>query len=85
VAAKLGPGEVVRTGDAGGPNVAGKSRQEVDDRIVNSLSEPPDPLTRANLPRLQREHAKQYNERYHELYGTEGGGQPATRRGMVKE
>jgi hypothetical protein len=68
VAGTLRPGEAVRTGDAGGPNLAGASREEVKRQILSSLSEDPDPLTNHHLPRSQREHARQYNELYHELY-----------------
>jgi hypothetical protein len=68
VAAKLRPGEVVRTGDAGGPNVAGQTQEQVKEQILSSLSEEPDPISNQKLPRAQREHARQYNELYHNLY-----------------
>lgn len=71
VAAKLRPGEVVRTGDAGGPNLAGRSQEDVKEQILSSLSEAPDPITNQKLPRVHREHARQYNELYHNLYRDE--------------
>lgn len=59
-------GEVVRTGTAGGPNAAGRTRQEVKAAVVTSLSEDPEPVDGQPLPRAQREHAKQYFKLFRE-------------------
>jgi hypothetical protein len=53
-------GESVRIGEAGGPNVAGKSREEIKEAVISSLSREPDALQDGTLTREQREHAKQY-------------------------
>jgi hypothetical protein len=57
-------GESVRVGDAGGNNVAGKSREAVKEAVQASLAKDPDALDEVNLPRDQREHAKQYFEKF---------------------
>jgi hypothetical protein len=57
-------GEAVRVGDAGGNNVSGKSKEEVKEAIQGSLAKDPDALEDVNLPRDQREHAKQYFEKF---------------------
>lgn len=57
-------GEAVRTGSAGGPNRAGKSLEDVKDQIESSLNKDADPLIDTRLPRKEREHAKQYFERF---------------------
>ncbi len=64
VRGKPRPGEAVRTGDADGPNVAGVSRETVKEEILNAVSKDPDPLVDQQLPRAQREQAKQYFERF---------------------
>jgi chemotaxis protein histidine kinase CheA len=64
VRGKPRPGEAVRTGDADGPNVAGVSRETVKAEIQNAVSKDPDPLVDQQLPRAQREQAKQYFERF---------------------
>jgi hypothetical protein len=57
-------GESVRVGDAGGNNVAGRSREAVKEAVQASLAKDPDALDEVNLPRDQREHAKQYFEKF---------------------
>jgi ABC-type transporter Mla subunit MlaD len=57
-------GEAVRVGDAGGNNVAGKSKEAVKEAIQGALAKDPDALEDVNLPRDQREHAKQYFEKF---------------------
>ena len=57
-------GESVRIGDAGGPNVAGKSREEVKEAVISSLNREPDALQDGTLTREQREHAKQYFQKF---------------------
>jgi len=60
----LQPGEAVRTGSVGGPNRAGRSLEDVKDQISSNLSEDADPLIDVKLPRKERQHAKQYFERF---------------------
>ncbi len=60
VGTKPQAGQAVRTGVAGGPNIAGMSREEVRSEIAERLSQEPDPLTNQRLPRKQREHARDY-------------------------
>lgn len=57
-------GESVRIGDAGGKNIAGKSLQEVRQEMQSAAAKDPDALNEQNLPREQREHAKQYFEKF---------------------
>ncbi|MBC8875387.1 MAG: hypothetical protein H8E44_38675 [Planctomycetes bacterium] len=57
-------GEAVRTGSAGGPNRAGRSFEEVKEQISSELSEDADPLVDVRLPRKERDHAKEYFQRY---------------------
>jgi hypothetical protein len=66
VRGKVQPGEIVRAGDAGGPNRPGRSSQEVKELISSNLSEESDPLTEVRLPRKEREHATQYFQRFRE-------------------
>ena len=66
VAAQPQAGEAIRTGDADGPNLAGRSQQQVREEIQSALSRASDPLTDQRLPRDQREHARQYFERFHQ-------------------
>ena len=56
-------GEAVKVGDAGGKNVAGKSKEAVKEAIEGSLKKDPEALEDVTLPRDQREHAKQYFEK----------------------
>lgn len=64
VGAKPKAGEAFRSGYADGPNVAGKTRQEVQQEVKSALSTDPEPLTNQRLPRAQREQARQYFEQY---------------------
>jgi hypothetical protein len=64
VGAKPQAGESVRVGDAMGPNIAGASQQEVKEEIASSFSEDADPLVNRNLPRREREQAKEYFQNY---------------------
>jgi len=64
VAGKARPGESVRTGDADGKNIAGKSLQEVKAELQSAAARDPDALNEQNLPREQRDHAKQYFEKF---------------------
>ncbi len=63
VSADPKPGEAVRVGDADGPNVAGKAREEIKKAIAGETSEDPDPLSQQTLPRHEREQTKEYFER----------------------
>jgi len=53
-------GQSVRIGDAGGPNIPGRSREDVKAEIMGSISREPDALEDGALSREQKEHAKQY-------------------------
>jgi hypothetical protein len=64
VAADPKPGESVRVGDAGGPNKAGRTTESVKEEIQAALAKEPDALEDVTLPRDQREHARQYFERF---------------------
>jgi hypothetical protein len=64
VRAKPEAGESVRLGDAIGPNVPGASQQSVEDEITSSFSEAADPVINRNLPRREREQAKEYFQNY---------------------
>ncbi len=66
VRGKPQPGEVVRGGDADGPNVVGRSVQEVRQAIEAKAQSTDDPQVNVKLPRNQRDHAKQYFERFRE-------------------
>ena len=57
-------GEAVRVGDAGGNNIAGRSKESVKEAVVGALAKEPDALEDVNLPRDQREHAKQYFDKF---------------------
>jgi hypothetical protein len=57
-------GESVRVGDAGGKNIAGQSKEAVKEAVQAALTKDPDALEEVNLPRDQREHAKQYFEKF---------------------
>lgn len=64
VRAKPKAGEAVMTGVADGPNRKGLSREAVKQEMESSLREDSDPLSNQPLPRTQREHAKEYFERF---------------------
>jgi hypothetical protein len=59
-------GESVRVGTAQGKNVAGQSKEAVKEAVQAELAKDPDALETVNLPRDQREHAKQYFEKFRE-------------------
>jgi DNA repair exonuclease SbcCD ATPase subunit len=59
-------GETVVSGSADGNNVSGKSISEVREIVRSSFSKTSDPLENQNLPRSQREHARQYFENLRE-------------------
>lgn len=63
VGAKPRKGEAVRTGSADGPNMAGRTLEDVKQELNASKVEDDDPLTDVRLPKSQREHARQYFER----------------------
>ncbi|QDU92994.1 hypothetical protein [Lignipirellula cremea] len=60
VRGKTRPGEAIRTGDADGPNIAGRSQESVREAIESAGGEETDPLTSQRLPRNVREHAREY-------------------------
>jgi hypothetical protein len=64
VAADPKNGESVRIGDAGGKNIAGRSKESVKEEVQASLAKDPDALDEVNLPRDQREHARQYFQKF---------------------
>ena len=55
-------GEAIRVGDASGPNVAGKSREQIKAEIAGALSEDPDPVNQQRLPKREREQTREYFE-----------------------
>jgi hypothetical protein len=59
-------GEAVRTGTAGGPNMAGKTAEGVKEALNSGTVEEDDPLVNQRLPKSQREHARQYFDRLRE-------------------
>ena len=56
-------GAAVKVGDAGGPNRAGKSTEDIKEQIMSSLNKDSDPLTDQRLPRSQQDHVKEYYQR----------------------
>jgi hypothetical protein len=66
VGAKPQQGEAVRVGDADGPNMAGRTLEEVQAELNSATAEEDDPLTNQRLPRSQKDHAKQYFEKLRE-------------------
>jgi hypothetical protein len=57
-------GKSVKIGDAGGKNVKGKTSIEVRQEIIKNLGKDPDAQDETALPREQREHSKQYFEKF---------------------
>jgi chemotaxis protein histidine kinase CheA len=57
---KMKKGETVYGGQVGGENRKGTSQVEVQDAVLASLSEEPEPLDDTPLPKLQREHTREY-------------------------
>ncbi len=64
VAGKPKAGESIRTGDAGGKNIKGKTLQEAKVELQSAVDKDPDALNEQTLPREQRDHAKQYFEKF---------------------
>ncbi len=63
VKGRLQRGETVKTGDADGPNLPGSSAAEARELIKSEMSRQTDPLEDQQLPRSQREQAKEYFEK----------------------
>jgi hypothetical protein len=57
-------GQAVKVGEAGGPNQAGLSLEEVKAQIIESLGREADSLTDQRLPRSQQDHVKEYYQRF---------------------
>ncbi len=57
-------GRSVKIGDAGGKNVKGKTSIELRQEITKNLGKDPDAQDETALPREQREHSKQYFEKF---------------------
>lgn len=57
-------GKSVRIGDADGKNVAGKTRQQILAEVKASSAKDPDAQVETALPRDQREHSKQYFDKF---------------------
>lgn len=53
-------GRGIIAGFADGPNRKGVTREELQDAVLNTLTEESDPLENQSLPRTEREHAQQY-------------------------
>jgi len=66
VGARPKAGEAVGVGDAGGANIAGLTKKQAQAEVSSSMSKDSDPLTNQRLPRSQRDHAKEYFERFRE-------------------
>lgn len=66
VGTKPKKGEAVRTGTAGGPNMAGRTTAELKQELNSGKVEQDDPLVNQRLPKSQREHARQYFDRLRE-------------------
>ncbi len=60
VAQNVQKGEVVRSGFANGPNMAGQSQESVKEEILSSKPEGADPIDTTRLPRTEREHLREY-------------------------
>ena len=65
VRGKVKPGEAVVSGTAAGPNRAGKSVEDVKNLVNSNLSKETDPMVDVRLPRKERQHAREYFDRYH--------------------
>ena len=62
VKGKLQRGQTVITGTADGNNISGRSVSEARELIRAEMSKDADPLENQQLPKSQREHARQYFE-----------------------
>jgi len=56
-------GRGVVAGFADGPNRKGVSREEIKDAVLGAISDKSDPLENQALPRVERDHARQYFDR----------------------
>jgi hypothetical protein len=61
---KIGKGKAVMIGHADGPNIKGQTREDVKEAVLETLGEKSDPLTDAQLPKDQKDHAREYFEKY---------------------
>lgn len=57
---KMKKGEIVYGGKVGGKNKKGEARAEIQDAVLTSLSEEPEPLDDTPLPKLRKDHAREY-------------------------
>ncbi len=57
---KMKAGETVYGGKVGGENRKGTTQVEVQEAVLTSLAEEPDPLDDTPLPKLQRDHTREY-------------------------
>jgi chromosome segregation ATPase len=64
VGAKVQKGRAVLAGSADGPNVAGVSREQARELVLQSMQEQSDPLSDDQLPRDQLNHTREYFKRY---------------------
>jgi hypothetical protein len=64
VEAKPKPGESIKIGTASGPNSKGVSKESAKAIIEASESADDDPLTNQTLPRAQKQHAKEYFQKF---------------------
>ena len=62
VRGKPGKGEAVRVGNAGGANVAGDTRESIHEEMASPVSEDADPVSYEELPRRERNQAREYFE-----------------------
>ena len=63
VRARPKKGEVVRTGDAGGPNRKGQSAVQAAEQVESAFKEDPDPIVQEKLPRMEKRQATEYFEK----------------------
>jgi len=59
-------GRGVVTGFADGPNRKGVSREEIKNAVLGAINDKSDPLENQALPRVERDHARQYFDRLRE-------------------
>jgi hypothetical protein len=64
VRGKVGQGEALVVGEAGGPNKAGEAREEINTAIRTATEGNANPLTNERLPRSQRDHVKEYYDTF---------------------
>ncbi len=64
VRAQVRKGKAVTSGFANGENLAGDARVEIQDAIEASSTDASDPLSKVNLPKTHREHAREYFESF---------------------